>query len=74
MTQERGKGGVVSCAVCGWYGVPTYLNGTPSPVCPACKQEAMGDWACIDCGATTGRYDNGDACTDCVMASFAESG
>lgn len=31
-------------------------------------------WACGGCGATTSRYDNGDACETCVLESFAESG
>lgn len=31
-------------------------------------------WTCAGCGATTGRYDSGEACETCVTQSFAESG
>lgn len=31
-------------------------------------------WRCEGCGRTDGRYDNGDACEECVLNSFAEGG
>jgi hypothetical protein len=39
-----------------------------------CKSTAAIDqhrleWVCAGCGGTTDRYDNGDACDACVMAT-----
>lgn len=30
------------------------------------------EWRCVGCGSSEGRYDNGEACDTCVMASFAD--